>query len=205
MGRCAAPCIGAVDTDGYAQIADQMRRALTQDGRLIEQPLRDRLTSLSNELRYEEAAAWRDRLETFARGAARAQEIAALVAIPELIAARALPDRSWEIHVIRHGRLAGAGHAPAGTDPRLTVAAVVATAEQVAPNLLTVPAGLIEESTLILRWLESDGVRLVPGNNDVAWSLPAYGASGLLARITRARREVVVPIPAMDRNLRPAG
>ena len=205
MGRCSAPCIGAIDAQGYGEIADRMRDALTRDGRLIEQPLRDRLTALSQDLRYEEAAAWRDRLETFARGAARAQEIAALVAMPELIAARALPDRSWEIHVIRYGRLAGAAHAPAGTDPRLTVAAVVAAAEQIAPNPRTVPAGLIEETTLILRWLASDGVRLVPGDNEVAWSLPAYGASGLLARLTAARRELVVPIPAMDRNLRPAG
>ena len=81
----------------------------------------------------------------------------------------------------------------------------MAAAEQIAANPRTVPAGLIEETTLILRWLASDGVRLVPGENEVAWSLPAYGASGLLARLTAARRELVVPIPAMDRNLRPAG
>jgi DNA polymerase-3 subunit epsilon len=205
MGRCAAPCIGAIDVDGYADIADRMRAALTVDGRLVELPLRDRLTALSSELRYEEAAAWRNRLETFARGASRAQEIAALTALPELIAARPLPDRSWEIHVIRHGRLAGAARAAAGTDPRLTVSALIATSEHVEFDQRTVPAGLIEEATLILRWLASDGVRLVPGRQPVSWSMPAYGASGLLARISQARREVVVALPVIDRNLRPAG
>jgi DNA polymerase-3 subunit epsilon len=205
MGRCAAPCIGAIDVDGYADIADRMRAALTVDGRLVELPLRERLTALSSELRYEEAAAWRNRLETFARGASRAQEIAALTALPELIAARPLPDRSWEIHVIRHGRLAGAARAAAGTDPRLTVSALIATSEHVEFDQRTVPAGLIEEATLILRWLASDGVRLVPGRQPVSWSMPAYGASGLLARISQARREVVVALPVIDRNLRPAG
>ena len=205
MGRCSAPCIGAIDATGYAAIADRMRDALTIDGRLIEQPLRDRLTALSQELRYEEAAAWRNRLETFARGASRAQEIATLVAMPELIAARPLPDRSWEIHVIRYGRLAGAAHAPAGTDPQPTVSALIATAEHVEHEQRTVPAGLIEETTLILRWLGTDGVRLVPGSHEISWSLPAYGATGLLARLTRSKREVVVPLPVIDRNLRPAG
>ena len=205
MGRCSAPCVGGIDADRYAEIATRMRNALITDGRLVEQPLRDRLTALSAELRFEEAAVWRNRLETFARGAARAQEIAALVGIPELIAARPLADRSWEIHVIRYGRLAGAARAAAGTNPRDTVSALVATAEQVAPESRTVPAGLIEETTLILRWLASDGVRLVPGSHQIQWSLPAHGASGLLSRLTHARQEIVVPLPVFDRNLRPAG
>jgi hypothetical protein len=85
------------------------------------------------------------------------------------------------------------------------VSALIATSEHVEFDQRTVPAGLIEEATLILRWLASDGVRLVPGRQPVSWSMPAYGASGLLARISQARREVVVALPVIDRNLRPAG
>jgi len=56
----------------------------------------------------------------------------------------------------------------------------------------------------VLRWLESDGVRLVPGPVPVAWALPAYGAGGLLARLGSSRTPVVA-LPAGERSLRPAG
>ncbi len=205
MGRCPAPCVGAVDVAGYAPIATAARHALLDDVREVEAALLERLRTLSAELRFEEAALWRDRLETFARGAARAQEIAALAAMPELIAARATTERGWEVHVVRHGRLAGAASVAPGVDPRPTVDALLATSEQVTPAAGPVPAALIEETTRVLRWLESDAVRLVPGSQPVAWSLPAFGAGGLLARLQAAGRADVVRLPSVERSLRPAG
>ncbi len=204
MGRCAAPCIGGVDVDGYAPIVEQARRALVDDVRGVESALVERLRGLAADLRYEEAAVWRDRLETFARGAARAQEIAALARVPELIAARPTADHGWEIHVIRYGRLAGAAQTGPGIDPKPTVAACLQTAEHVAAPA-TAPAALAEESTRILRWLDTDGARLVPGTSDVAWSLPAHGAGGLLARLAQSRRAEIVTLPHSSRVLRPAG
>jgi DNA polymerase-3 subunit epsilon len=190
---------------GYLPVADAARRALSWDVREVERALRDRLAELSAALRYEEAAQWRDRLEAFARGAARAQEVAALAGLAELIAARPTADRGWEIHVVRHGRLAAAGTAAPGTDPRPVVAALLATAEQVAPPSGPVPAGLVEESVRLLRWLESGGVRLVPGPVEAAWALPAYGAGGLLARLAGSAAARVVELPVPERGLRPAG
>ncbi len=205
MGRCPAPCIGSVDVDGYAVHVEAARHALLDDVRGVETALVERLRSLALELRYEDAALWRDRLETFARGAARAQEIASLAALPELVAARPTFDRGWEVHVVRYGRLAGAVAVPPGVDPRPAVAALVTTAEQVEPPVGPVPAALVEETVRILRWLEQDGVRLVPGPQPVAWALPAHGAAGLLARIGAARAADVVARPAAERHLRPAG
>jgi DNA polymerase III subunit epsilon len=205
LGRCAAPCTGAVDVAGYLPVADAARRALSWDVREVERALRDRLVELSAALRYEEAAQWRDRLEAFARGAARAQEVAALAGLAELVAARPTADRGWEIHVVRHGRLAAAGTASPGTDPRPVVAALLATAEHVAPPSGPVPAGLVEESVRLLRWLESGGVRLVPGPVEAAWALPAYGAGGLLARLAGSAAARVVELPVPERGLRPAG
>ncbi len=84
MGRCPAPCTRAVDVEGYAVHVDAARHALLDDVRHIEAALSRRLQDdLSLDLRYEEAALWRDRLEAFARGAARAQEIASLAALPD--------------------------------------------------------------------------------------------------------------------------
>ncbi len=205
MGRCSAPCRGDVDVEGYAPVAEAARRALLDDVRGLEAALHERLGALARDLRYEEAAAWRDRLESFARAAARAQEIAALAALPELVAARPTVEGGWEVHVVRHGRLAAAVTVAGGVDPRPVVAAAVAAAEQVDSAGATLPAALVEETTRLLRWLESDGVRLVPSGADVAWSLPAFGAGGLLSRLTRSLAAEVVRLPVGDRALRPAG
>jgi DNA polymerase-3 subunit epsilon len=205
MGRCAAPCVGAVDVDGYAPLVEAARHALLDDVRAVEAALLDRLRTLAESLRYEEAALWRDRLEAFARGAARAQEISALAALPQLVAARPLPDRGWEVHVVRHGRLAGAVTVAPGVDPRPVVDALLATSEQVEHGGAPVPPALIEETVRLLRWLESDGVRLVPHALPVAWSLPVHGAGGLLARLQAAASADVVRLPAAARHLRPAG
>jgi DNA polymerase-3 subunit epsilon len=205
MGRCPAPCTGAVDVEGYAVHVEAARRALLDDVRAVEAALSQRLRSLAADLRYEEAALWRDRLEAFARGAARAQEIAALASLPEVVAARPTIDRGWEVHVVRHGRLAAAATVPPATDPRPAVAALVAGAESVTAPLGPAPAALVEETVRILRWLEQDGVRLVPGPVPVAWSVPAHGAGGLLARLTASRSAEVVARPAAERALRPAG
>lgn len=205
MGRCSAPCIGEVDREGYAPLAEAARRALLDDARIVESALLARLSALASDLRYEEAAQWRDRLEAFARGAARAQEIASLAALPELVAARPTAERGWEIHVVRHGRLAGATVVARGVDPRPAVDALIATSEQVQPADGPAPAALVEETVRVLRWLESDGVRLVPGPSEVAWALPAHGAGGLLARLQSSARAEVVVAPAAERSLRPAG
>ncbi len=205
MGRCAAPCVGAVDVDGYSPLVEAARHALLDDVRAVEAALLERLRTLADDLRYEEAALWRDRLEAFARGAARAQEISSLAGLAQLVAARPLPDRGWEVHVIRHGRLAGAVAVAPGVDPRPVVDALVATSEQVEHAGGPVPPALIEETTRVLRWLESDGVRLVPHALPVAWALPVHGAGGLLARLQAAAKVDVVRRPAAARQLRPAG
>jgi DNA polymerase-3 subunit epsilon len=205
LGRCSAPCTGAVDVEAYSPVADAARAALGWDVRGVESALRARLAELSAAMRYEEAGQWRDRLEAFARGAARAQEVAALAGIAELVAARPTADRGWEIHVVRHGRLAAAGTAAPGVDPRPVVAALLAAAEQVARPPGPAPAGLVEETVRLLRWLESDGVRLVPGPVPAAWSLPAYGAGGLLVRLAGSAAARVVELPVPERGLRPAG
>jgi DNA polymerase-3 subunit epsilon len=125
--------------------------------------------------------------------------------IPELVAARPTADHGWEVHVLRHGRLAAAGQVPPGRDPRPAVAALLATAEHVPSPETVLPSALVAETVRLLRWLESGSVRLVPGSQPVAWSLPAQGAGGLLARLESARRAEVVTLPVAERGLRPAG
>ena len=73
IGRCPAPCDGRVDRDGYAAIVDAMRDALAAPGGLLA-VLEDRMRSLAEAERFEEAAAARDRLRALAEAIARGRQ-----------------------------------------------------------------------------------------------------------------------------------
>lgn len=184
LGKCPAPCLGAVEVPAYADLVERAREVLTGDVRDIEAAVHDRLRALACDQRFEDAAQWRDRLHEFARAAARSQELASLAALPELVAARPTFSRGWELHVVRHGRLAGASVVAPGVDPRPHVEAAVAAAEHVDPAPGPVPAALPAETERVLRWLETPGARLVRVTGATgSWSLPAYGAGGLAHRL----------------------
>ena len=86
---------------------------------------------------------------------------------------------------MRYGRLAGTAVAARGTDPMLTVEAVRASAEVVAPPTGPVPAALPEETEKILRWLETPGTRLV--SLDGEWTCPVNGAGRYHDRLNLMR------------------
>ncbi|HYO17880.1 MAG TPA: endonuclease, partial [Dermatophilaceae bacterium] len=85
-------------------------------------------------------------------------------------------DRGWEVHVIRHGRLAAAGVIPPGTDPSGPLAAILAAAEDVAEPLRPTTAALPEETQVLARWLFSPDVRLV-NHDGPPLALPLRGAA----------------------------
>src|SRR4051794_39757712 len=178
MGRCPAPCEGGVSPDDYAPVADAARSALAADPRPVLDAARRRMATLSAQERFEEAAGHRDRAAAFLRAAARMQRLSALAALRQLIAARPRFDGGWDLIVIRHGRVAGAGVAPPGAAPRPYVEALVATAETVPPGVGPTPAASAEEMDCVLRWLGEPGTRLV--ELDGEWCSPARGAGGLL-------------------------
>lgn len=184
MGRCGAPCEGKQSQDDYRVHAEAARRAMTLDATPVFSAVSARMERLSVEQRYEEASVDRDRLAAFVRTAARMQRLAAVTRIPHLVAASPAFDGGWDIHVIRHGRLAAAGVMPRGAHPTPFVESLTARAETVIPGPGPIPAASAEETECILRWLESPGVRLVEVEGE--WSLPARGAARHKARIDRA-------------------
>jgi len=96
----------------------------------------------------------------------------AVAACPEIVGARREgPD--WEIHVIRHGRLAGTGVATPNEVPQAVARAVRAGAETVTRPPDPLPAAGIEETERIADWLEQPGVRLIEITGDWAWPLHA--------------------------------
>lgn len=173
MGRCAAPCVGAVTVDGYTQILDQVRHAMLTDPAEVVRTHAARIAVLTTQERFEEAAEWRDQLTTFLRGAARAQRSRRIAANQQLVAARPLADGGWEVIVVRHGRLCATATTPPGSDPRQTISAMAATAEIAEVPCLPASSAHPEETDLVLRWLEQPGVRLVEVTD---WACPVRGA-----------------------------
>ncbi|MCW2947700.1 MAG: polymerase epsilon subunit [Actinoallomurus sp.] len=187
IGRCGAPCEGREPPEAYARHASFARTVLEGDVRPVVAATRARIQRLAAELRYEEAAAQRDRLAAFVRGAARCQRLSALSGIAQLVAARPAFDGGWELHVVRYGRLAAAGTVPPRAHPVPYVEALVATAETVRPGPGAAPRASAEEMECVLRWLDSPGVRLV--EVDGTWSCPAHGAEGVRRWIDNAYRD----------------
>ena len=160
MGRCGAPCEGRQSLSEYAVHVETAAALLVGDGRSMVDALCERMTVLAKAERFEDAGALRDRLRHLVRGLARAQRLAPLAASPELVAARRTDAGAWELVCVRHGRLAGTSLAPRGADPLVYVESLRATAEAVPPPAGPAPAAYPEETELVLRWLESPGVRL---------------------------------------------
>lgn len=203
LGRCLAPCTAGGDREAYAQRVERLRAAMSGDVRQVAVAVERRMALLAAEERFEEAMLWRERLEQAVTGSVRSQRLAALAAQPEIVAAEPTAEGGWSIHVIRYGRLAGAGTAAAGVDPRPVVDALVACAEQVTAPAPPAPAALVEESLAILTWLESGTARLVRGG-PLSW--PVHCGGQALARLATARhRGLGSSIEADYRATRPLG
>ncbi len=111
------------------------------------------------------------RLESFHAGIQRHHRVSALASCPQIVAARPRPG-GWEIHVIRHGRLAAAETSSRGDDARAIAESAARSAQSVARPVPPLPAATIEETERIADWLESDGVRII--EIDGEWSLPLH-------------------------------
>ncbi|GAA1733464.1 DEDD exonuclease domain-containing protein [Aeromicrobium alkaliterrae] len=162
MGRCLSPCDQTVSPERYAEEVERLRAALESDPEAVVARLGRRMADLAGEERYEDAAVVRDRLASLVRGLTRTQKLLEVTREPEIVAASPHPD-GWEMHVVRHGRLAAAGVLPHGRPYEAWLDQLLATAESVEPGAGPVPAGTVEEVEVVRRWLVSPGVRIVRG------------------------------------------
>ena len=159
---------------------------MSGDLRDIAVAVHDRMRRLAGDEQFEEAATWRERLGHLASASLRTHRLTTLSAAAEIVAAEPTPDHGWDIHVLRHGRLAAAGHAAPGTDPRDAVETLCATAEVVAAVAEPAPAALTEETFELLRWLDSPGVRLVRAERPL--SLPIHCGGDIEQRLGQVRQ-----------------
>ncbi len=174
MGRCLSPCDGTANEGDYIVTVDALRRSLDASPQAVTVAIRSRMDSLAVAERFEEATSHRNRMTSFVRAAARSQRLRALTGCAESVAARRDGLGRWEVHVVRHGRLAAAGVIPSGDNARDWTDHLRAGADTVLPGPGPAPAATTEESEKVLRWLEQPGVRLV--TVDGTWSCPVDGA-----------------------------
>jgi DNA polymerase-3 subunit epsilon len=189
MGRCGAPCTGAQSVAEYAEIAAVFGAAVACDPHALVAPLLERVGRLATAERYEDAAVLRDRVAVLLRAVRRRQRLGSLAAVAELVLARPDGEGGWQLTVVRRGRLVAAGCAPCGTSVRATLDTLLAGAETpTTPD--DEPAASVDETELILRWMEKPGTRLVTLTGTLACPAPGTGAfSGFLDQVEAGRAE----------------
>jgi len=205
MRRCGGPCLGPQHGESVEQYAVHVaayRQVVLADPAIVVAALHGRITALSADERFEDAALQRDRLAAFVRAVARLQRLVALTAVPELVAARPTHERGWELAAVRSGRLVGSARVARGVRPGPVVDALLATAETLLPVPGPLPAASAEEVECVLRWLELPGTRLVRLTG--TWASPARGAGGRRAFVEAAELSRAQARPFDDRRgLRP--
>jgi DNA polymerase-3 subunit epsilon len=190
LGRCGAPCAGGQSAQDYAPGVREVVELIDGKGAAPLHSALRHLDVLTEARHFEQAARRRDELAVLVRAVDRAHRMAALAAIPELVAASPDSAGGWEFAVIRYGRLASAGVARRGVAPMPVVDALVAAAETVEPGPGPLRAAPAEEVGLLLRWLVRPGVRLV--RTAMPWAEPARGAGGWGGWLERAATAVAL-------------
>jgi len=202
IGRCSAPCVDPAAAQRYHEVAARVRAALTGATDEVVTAAAHEIERLAALERFEEAAARRDRAETFGRALGRGLRLAALQRASEVVAARAA-DGGWEIVLVRHGRLAGTAVSPRGVDPMAVVAELRATGEAVAAPERDGGAASVEETELLAGWLGREGTRLIAFDHPEAdgWAVPVAAAPVDLrgwVTVRRQEREALGPRAGAD-------
>jgi len=185
MNRCAAPCAGLQTPEQYAPAVAAAAALVTGSDDAPLRLLAAEIDGFSEQQRYETAAQHRDRLAALVLALGRAQRLAALAAVPELVGARPDGRGGWEVAVVRFGRLAAAGVARRGVAPMPVIDALRLGAQTILPEPGPLQGASAEEVGLLHRWLSGGGTRLV--HSDPPWAEPARGAGSWAGWAARAR------------------
>ena len=200
MGRCPAPCLHP-DRVSYQEIVELATRIMTRDVTAAATGHAARIAELADADRFEEAGARTDRALTLLRVGRRGARLASLARCPQIVAAQRVDD-SWHVHVVRYGRLAGAGRVRVGGNPMPAIDAIVTAAQTVLPPPVSgLPACTVEEAELIASWFEEEGVRLVDIDGDWSWPAHIYVDAQALAAQVRSLRTETHGVPATCRPI----
>lgn len=143
------------------------------------------VADLAGRTRYESAARLRDVTAATVDVLWRGQRLRAVAEVPELVAGAPDGAGGWQLAVVRHGQLAAAGHARRGVPPMPVVDALRSGAQVILPQPAPLGGALVEETSLIARWLADPGVRIVCATE--GFTSPVHCAGPWLAWAATAR------------------
>lgn len=155
---------------------EALRRAMVEDPGPVLEHATSRMRRYAQDGRYEDAARVRSLAETYLQAAGRAARLRAIRSCALLVAARPHEDprggpRSWELLALRSGRFAGAAMVPLSAEPLPVARALAGTGAGEAELAAPLCQGYHQETELMLRWLEGEGVRIVL--REGSWQVPA--------------------------------
>lgn len=148
----------------------------------------DHVGELAQRSRYESAARLRDHVAAAVDVLWRGQRLRSLSAVEELVAAGPDGAGGWQLAVIRHGQLAGAGVAPRRVPPMPVIEALQTGAQVVLPRSAPLGGALVEETALIARWINAPGVRIVSATTGLTSPLASAGPLAQWAVTARSAR-----------------
>lgn len=158
----------------------------------------DRVGELASRTLYESAARLRDHVAGSVEVLWRGQRLRALAVVAELVAAAPDGAGGWQLIVVRHGQLAAAGCARRGVPPMPVVEALRSAAQVVLPQPAPLGGALVEETSLIARWLAQPGVRIVCATEGFASQLNSAGRWLNWAVAAQSARYAASQFPARE-------
>lgn len=147
MGLAMCPCDGRLTPEAYRPVVERLVEAVRRDPELVLSPLRDRISDLAAEQRFEEAGWARDRHRALTRALERRRLWSALTSTTRIEAVRGA-----ESAVIDAGRLTASWSGSA----RPLVPRAAGPGPSVPETMLA-----LEESELAWKWLSDPETRLV--------------------------------------------
>ncbi|MEW6571421.1 MAG: excinuclease ABC subunit UvrC [Nitrospirota bacterium] len=108
MGKCVAPCAGVISRKEYLKLIDEVRLFLSGEKKSLIDGLREKMKMLSEEMRFEEAARIRDRIEAIEKAWESQKVVAPELGDIDVIGFyRSEGDASFKVLFIRNGVMIG--------------------------------------------------------------------------------------------------
>jgi excinuclease ABC subunit C len=172
IGLCAAPCTGLIDAAGYQQLVERALRVLDGEIDDIVDEFESRMHAAAEEMAYERAAAWRDRLAALRRASER-QGVKTRESVDRDVLALARRADRAVVHrlAFRQGRLAESrAHVFKSELPdeellHVVLSAIYAPGRAAAPRELVLPCRPAEHE-LVAHALGADVELVVPTSGE---------------------------------------
>jgi len=168
LGVAPCPCAGQADPRTYAQAVQTAVRGLTEEPRLLLDPLRARMESLAAAGRYEEAADVRDRAAALATALTRQRRADSLRRAGTLRVR--LP--SGQVAEVRNGVLVRVGAAD-DPGPQLALEGLADVLPDLPDPDRPLPRHLVDEVACVAGWLEAEAHRVRIEHADHPLAAPA--------------------------------